>query len=146
MLEIKTEITINSSKKDVWRVLTDFDKYPEWNPFIQAINGKAEKNNRIRTILKLKNRKPAAINPVVRDVIEETKFEWFGKGPLGMFNGRHYFILEEKKKNEVQFIHGEFFSGWFMKPVMKKIGESTKEAFIEMNKALKTRVECISSL
>jgi uncharacterized protein YndB with AHSA1/START domain len=33
MKEIHTEIEINSPAEKVWRVLTDFATYPEWNPF-----------------------------------------------------------------------------------------------------------------
>ncbi len=33
MKEIHTEIEINAPAGKVWRVLTDFPSYPEWNPF-----------------------------------------------------------------------------------------------------------------
>jgi uncharacterized membrane protein len=34
MKEIHTEIEINAPAEKVWRVLTDFAAYPEWNPFV----------------------------------------------------------------------------------------------------------------
>ena len=37
--EIKTEIIINTKPEKVWEVLTDFENYPTWNPFIQNISG-----------------------------------------------------------------------------------------------------------
>ena len=39
MKEIKTEIIIDSKPEKVWEVLTDFENYPTWNPFIQNISG-----------------------------------------------------------------------------------------------------------
>jgi len=39
MKEIKTEIIINTKPEKVWEVLTDFENYPTWNPFIQNIFG-----------------------------------------------------------------------------------------------------------
>lgn len=39
MKEIKTEIDISSTPENVWRILTDFSKYLEWNPFIDQISG-----------------------------------------------------------------------------------------------------------
>ena len=36
MKEIKTEI-IDTKPEKVWEVLTDFENYPTWNPFIQNI-------------------------------------------------------------------------------------------------------------
>jgi uncharacterized protein YndB with AHSA1/START domain len=40
MKEIHTEIEINASAEKVWRVLTDFAAYSEWNPlgFAPAIS------------------------------------------------------------------------------------------------------------
>lgn len=38
-MKIETEIMINASVETVWKVLTDFDNHPTWNPFIQSISG-----------------------------------------------------------------------------------------------------------
>src|SRR5690349_17967051 len=39
MHEIETAIEIEAGPREVWRVLTDFARYPEWNPFITRISG-----------------------------------------------------------------------------------------------------------
>jgi uncharacterized protein YndB with AHSA1/START domain len=36
---INSEIIINTSAEKVWNVLTDFDAFPSWNPFIKSISG-----------------------------------------------------------------------------------------------------------
>lgn len=36
-MEISTEILINAIPDKIWAILTDFDKYPSWNPFIKYI-------------------------------------------------------------------------------------------------------------
>ena len=41
MKELKTTIEINASPAKVWEVLLDFEKYPDWNPFIKNIRGNA---------------------------------------------------------------------------------------------------------
>ena len=33
---IEAEVLIHASPEATWAVLTDFDSYPEWNPFIRA--------------------------------------------------------------------------------------------------------------
>jgi uncharacterized protein YndB with AHSA1/START domain len=38
MKQIKTEILINADAEKVWRILTDFEKYSIWNPFIKSIS------------------------------------------------------------------------------------------------------------
>ena len=36
MREERTKIEINGSAQTVWGILTDFDAYPDWNPFIKS--------------------------------------------------------------------------------------------------------------
>ena len=47
MKEIRTEIIINSNVDKVWTILTDFDSYPNWNPFIKYFKGTPKEGNRI---------------------------------------------------------------------------------------------------
>jgi uncharacterized protein YndB with AHSA1/START domain len=41
MKELRTEIEIQASPEKVWQILTDLDKYSEWNPYIHHAIGKA---------------------------------------------------------------------------------------------------------
>jgi uncharacterized protein YndB with AHSA1/START domain len=45
--EIVTEIEINAPPSRVWEILTDFEKYPTWNPFIKKISGEAVRNEKL---------------------------------------------------------------------------------------------------
>ena len=45
---LTTEIQIHASSEKVWSVLTDFEKYPEWNPFIKSITGNPSEGNKIK--------------------------------------------------------------------------------------------------
>ena len=37
MRELRAEIEIAAPPERVWRVLSDFDAYPDWDPFIRSI-------------------------------------------------------------------------------------------------------------
>ena len=146
MKEIKTEIIINTSKKEVWRILTNFSEYPEWNPFIRSLEGQAVKDTRLVATLQLKDRKPMVFKPVVTVSDENKKFEWLGTTSLNVVNGRHYFIVEEINEKQVKFVHGEQFTGILARPFHKRLAEPTIAGFVEMNKALKNRVEYLSNV
>lgn len=47
MKEIITRITIEASPERVWEVLTDIDKYAEWNPFLKQIKGELKLGEKI---------------------------------------------------------------------------------------------------
>ena len=49
--EITTEVQIAATSSQVWEVLTDFDSYSEWNPFIKFITGEVKVGNIIKAEL-----------------------------------------------------------------------------------------------
>jgi hypothetical protein len=137
MKEIRTEIIINAPVEAVWSVLCNFKEFENWNPFIIGIAGEMRKTASLRVTLQLEGKKPMTMKPVVQDVIVNKKFEWLGKMPLGMFNGRHYFLLEGINDNQLKFTQGEYFSGWLSGIILKKISDDTRDGFINMNRASK---------
>lgn len=141
MKSIQTEIIINASPEKVWNILTDFQKFPEWNPFVIAIEGKPEAASKLRVELKNGEGK-SVFKPTVLAAERNKRFEWRGSLPIpGLFIGQHYFIIEEISAAQVKFIHGEHFSGLLAGLIMKQIGNQTMQGFITMNKALKLRAE-----
>ena len=49
--EIITQTVINATPTKVWSVLTDFNKYTEWNPFIEYVIGDVTLGNSIKVKL-----------------------------------------------------------------------------------------------
>jgi len=41
--EIKTSIEISASPETIWKILTNFEDYENWNPFITKISGEKKK-------------------------------------------------------------------------------------------------------
>jgi hypothetical protein len=141
MKTLQTEIVINASAEKVWGILTDFEKYPQWNPFVIKLEGKPIVNTRLRA--ELNNGKGISVfKPVVLVADKNKAFEWLGSLPIpGLFNGHHYFRIESINGGQVKFSHGEEFTGLLAGLIMKQIGEQTRAGFIAMNKALKERAE-----
>lgn len=139
---LKSEIIIDASSEEVWNVLMNHDAYPEWNPFIIKISGSTKPGDYLETKLQTEGNDPMVFKPIVLKNQFNQEFRWKGKlGIKGIFDGEHYFILEEISPNQTRFIQGENFTGLFSGLLMKMIVEDTKDGFISMNNALKTRVE-----
>ena len=138
---IKTEIVINASKEKVWEVLTDFDAYPDWNPFVRRLKGDLKAGEKLKILLQNGNSQ-MAFKPTVLQVEPYKSFSWLGSLFVkGLFDGRHYFDIEELSPTQVLFKHGEEFSGLLSGMILKKVGESTRIGFVKMNEELKKRGE-----
>ncbi|MCH8332040.1 MAG: SRPBCC domain-containing protein [Bacteroidetes bacterium] len=140
MKELETEIILNASKEAVWKILIDFDNYASWNPFIISIKGEPILGTQLTNTM-LNKGKEMVFTPLVTKVEENHSFEWLGQALMGMFKGRHYFILEDMGNGQTKLIHGEKFSGLLSGIIMSMIGKETLENFENMNAALKKRVE-----
>jgi len=142
MLEIKTKINIDCPPEKVWKILTDFEKYPEWNPMIKSIEGELKRRNRLKVRLEIKGMSKMTIKPRVATFYSGKSFSWLGHLLIiGLFDGHHIFELDKNQDGSTEFIHREQFSG-VMIPLMKKILETkVAVAFEEMNKTLKSTCE-----
>lgn len=140
MKTLYTEIIINASPEKVWNILIDFESYSEWNPFVLSIEGKPEVGTKLKVVLKNGNG-TSVFKPNIVSVKVNSAFAWIGSLPLGIFNGHHQFRIEKLNDKEVKFIQIEEFSGLLANILLKLIGEATKQSFMAMNEALKSKAE-----
>ncbi|RYZ20119.1 MAG: SRPBCC domain-containing protein [Chitinophagaceae bacterium] len=138
---IKTEIVINASKEKVWQILTDFSNYPTWNPFIVSIKGDLLRSKRLVNTL-ASGSKTYVFKPKILSIVQNQYFDWVGKLFIsGLFDGHHYFEIDELSPNQIKFTQGEYFSGILSNYILKKIGDETRNNFVRMNAALKAKAE-----
>jgi len=135
--QISTHITIHANLQKVWQVLTDFDSYPEWNPFIKSLKGEvAEGKIIVAKIDKM------IFKPRVLVFEKEKEFKWLGHLLVkGLFDGEHRFRLAENADGTVHFEQSEKFKGILVPLFKKMLDEETKPGFEAMNQALKARCE-----
>lgn len=135
--EINTSIIINATTQQVWNVLTDFDSYPLWNPFVKSITGKVAVNNRVK--IKLPGMQ---FKPVVLAFEANRELRWLGNLLVkGLFDGEHQFLLRDNGNGTTTFLHSEKFSGLLVPIFSKKLDTETRQGFEQMNLALKERAE-----
>ena len=142
MLEIKTKINIDCPPEKVWKILTDFDKYPEWNPMIKSIEGELKRRNRLKVRLEIKGMSKMTIKPRVATFHSEKSFSWLGHLLIiGLFDGHHIFELNQNQDGSTEFIHREQFSGVMVLLMKKTLKTKVAGAFEEMNRNLKSTCE-----
>lgn len=140
--ELYTEIEINASPGKVWRILTDFEAYPNWNPFIKKIKGSLAVGEKLEVFIQPSGAKGMTFKPTLLTVEKEKELRWLGKLFVsGLFDGEHFFKIEALSENKVKFIHGEIFKGLLVGFLAKSLDTDTLRGFREMNEALKNLAE-----
>ena len=141
MREVKSEIIIESSANTVWKILTDFERYPEWNPFIKSISGEQRVGAKLKLSIQPVGASGMTFKPTVLDIKENRELHWLGKLLIsGIFDGEHSLVIEPLDENKVRFVQSEKFTG-ILVPLFGGTLDGTEKGFELMNKALKERAE-----
>lgn len=137
--EIRTEITINSTPQKIWSVLSNFENYPNWNPFIILIEGNINVGNKILIKIKQSNGFVMTFKPKVITYNINKEIKWLGHFLFkGLFDGEHQFEIIDNGNNTSTFIQSEIFSG-ILAGIINT--DKTKLGFQLMNEKLKEVVE-----
>ncbi len=141
-MEIKTQIVINAPAEKVWGILTNFEDYPNWNPFIKSISGEAKVGNKIKAHIVPPNASDMTFAPEVLTFEANKKFTWLGHLMFaGLFDGEHSFELIQNSDGTTTFIQSEKFKGILVPLFKKMLDTNTLEGFNLMNQKLKELAE-----
>lgn len=142
MKTIETNIVIDSTPNKIWDILTNFDEYELWNPFMTKVIGNANLGSKIEVNIKTISGKKRTYYPIITKFETNKELRWKGKSFLpGIFDGERIFLLEKSNDDKISFSHKEIFSGLGVKLVGRKLDASLRESFVRMNNALKVRAE-----
>jgi hypothetical protein len=143
--EIKAAILINASPSTVWNILTDFEKYPNWNPFIKSITGNIKIGENFTARIEPPNSKGMTFKPKLLAFEKHKEFRWLGKLFIkGLFDGEHKFELIDNNDGTTTFIQSEKFYGILVPLFKKMLDINTRNGFNEMNIKLKEIAEAKS--
>ena len=124
----------------MWRILTDFDAYPEWNPFIKSVRGRPEASTKLEVRIEPPGGRSMTFKPTVLEAEPERELRWLGRVLLpGIFDGEHSLRIEPAD-GHVRFVQSGRFNGVLV-PLFGKTLEQTRRGFVQMNEALKRRAE-----
>ena len=142
MPTIKTAIDVATSAEIVWRVLTDFNAYPHWNPFLVSVYGPPVTGQRLKIQARYPRGGVTKFTVRVVKAIPAAELRWRRRRLLeGLFDREQAFFIIPNGIKGVRFIHREHFSGMFAPLVMQFVSGKTIKAFNLMNQALKRTAE-----
>jgi hypothetical protein len=141
MKELCTEIEIQASPEKVWHILTDLDKWPDWNPFITRAIGKPQLGEKVN-ITAGSGPKVMVLHCTVTKVEPNHELTWkYHVGLPMLFQGEHSMRIEPAGEGHVRFVDREVVTGLLVPLQAKNIDTNSKRGFEAMDQALKARAE-----
>jgi hypothetical protein len=138
--ELRSEVEIEASPERVYRVLTDFERFPEWNPFVTSASGKLVVGQKLSLELSLPEGRSYEVQPELMSVEPNRRLAWrvryFAPTLLEL---RHFFELSERS-GRTRLVQGLDFSGFLLRFAGPSLTLAARGA-IYMNRALKKRAE-----
>ena len=142
---IRTEIMLPASPEQSWKILTDFARYPDWNPYLPRVEGKLAVGELVSFTLVDENfPEPFDLTARLGEVSANRRFYWTGRlGVQGLFDTRHVFELSPRNDGNTDLHHYEEFRGLIpaLLPQREKRSGYTRAAFESMNMALYQRLK-----
>ena len=139
---ISSEIRINASPQKIWAVLTDFQKYPEWNPFIKTISGEVSVGDRIKVKIEPPGSSAMTFKPEILVFEPNKELRWLGNLLFpGLFDGEHKLELIDNQDGTAIFRQSETFRGILVPLFKKMLDNTTMNGFNLMNQKLKELAE-----
>ncbi|MFM2386753.1 MAG: hypothetical protein RL660_1510 [Bacteroidota bacterium] len=139
---ISTEVLVNASPEKIWSILTNFEDYSNWNPFIKFIEGRVAQGNRIKVRIEPPGASGMTFKPTVLTMQPHQMLTWLGHFLIkGLFDGEHRFELVDQGNGTTLFKHSEKFNGLLVPLFAKQLDDNTRRGFEQMNQRLKAIAE-----
>ncbi len=139
---VRTSIEIDAAASDVWNILIDLDRYPEWNPFIVGATGRIAPGATFEVSPKSTGGRQVTFTPRVTDYQEGREFTWTGAFIHRWFAlGDHTFRIVPLGADRILLEHDERVYGIGAPIVWMLAKRQIRTGFEAMNQALKNLAE-----
>jgi hypothetical protein len=140
-MQLRAEVEIDAPCDEVWQVLTDFQRYPEWNPFIATVVGQLRPGAKLEVTLLLPGGRERVQRPSLVVFEPPLELRWHARVMFGMLLGwEHFFKLSACEPGRTRLAQGRNYRGVLVKYLGSEFTAMAR-GFAGMNQALKRRIE-----
>jgi hypothetical protein len=146
MKELNNEVEIHASAEQVWQLLTDFDRFPQWNPFIHRASGEPRTGAQLEVTTQASGAARTTSRPTVLNVEPNRELRWMERSLIpGLLDVEHIFTIEPLDAEHVRFTQREISTGLLVPLRAQRRNADIRRGFKAMNQALKARAEQLRS-
>jgi hypothetical protein len=139
-LEIRTRIDIDAPIADVWAILVDFARYPEWSATMDRVDGVAEAGATVHVWAAVGTIAARDFDVLISELVAPERLVWEGGDP-DQFYGHHSFEFTALAPDRTRFDHSETFTGPMAQELYEQVAENLTADFVAFDHALKRRAE-----
>lgn len=141
MSDPRSSVDIAAPAQQVWDILTDWQSFPSWNPFIRSAQGRLVVGNRVTIRLQL-GRRLITFRPRLIVVDPPGELQWLVRQRVpGLFDVRRRFVVQPTGHSSSRLIQSETGSGLFAPLVMWLMRRDVLEGYRSLERAMKARAE-----
>ncbi|WP_280265492.1 SRPBCC domain-containing protein [Nocardia wallacei] len=139
---IDDSVDIDAPAAVVWKVLTDFAAYGEWNPFVTGCRTTLEPGAPIDMRVRLVGPRAKAQREWIRSHTPGTEFSYAMKPvPLGALHSMRSHTLTPLDAGRCRYASHFELAGWLQPVVTAALGSALRRGFGEMTEAVRGRAE-----
>jgi hypothetical protein len=140
-MELRTEVEIDAEPQRVWSVLVDFERYPQWNPFVSSLEGAIALGAPLALVITPADGSERRQRATLSRFEPGRQLGWKTRLWLpGLFDGEHFVQLDETGEGRTRLINAADFRGVLVNYMGRALTETTR-GLVGMNQALKRRIE-----
>jgi len=139
---IRSEIEIAAPASRVWKILTDLERYPDWNPFTPRVDSTLELGAEVHLHTRLRGEQLAHRVETVTEHVPGERICW------GMKMGARFVLAAERRQvltpleaDRTRYVTDDTITGMLTPVVTAFWGEAIQRGFDGVAAALKKRAE-----
>lgn len=140
-MQLRAEVEIDAPCDEVWHVLTDFGRYPQWNPFIATVSGQLRPGAKLKVTLLLPGGRERLQRPTLVVFEPPAEIRWHARVMFGLLLAwEHFFKLTPSEGGRTRLAQGQDYRGMLVKYMGAEFTAMAR-GFAGMNQALRRRIE-----
>ena len=138
MREFTLATTIDAYPEDVWDVLADFERYPEWHPLVERITVNTHWSTQLKVVVRISRR--ITLRGSLLEFDPPRRMQWDGRHALwGLLQPRY--TLEITSDSGVAVVTQNLKIGGLLRRLAAGLFSSLPDALAESAHAIKHQVE-----
>lgn len=138
---VRAEVEIDAPIDHVWKILTDIDRYADWNPFTPKVETTLQIGAPVHLHVHLVGDRPMhRVETVTRN--EPYTLGWDMKmGARFLLYAERVQVLTTIDENRTRYMTEDCFTGWLRPIVLGLLGKAMQRGFLSCGLGLKKAAE-----